>query len=270
MQGSEHVERQTRRTEYLTVAGVDLEASIYPGADPSLPTLILLHEGLGCVDMWRDFPDKLVARTGHRALVYSRQGYGRSDPCELPRPLDYMHDEAIDVLPTVVEAAGIGAHIIIGHSDGASIGLIYAGKVAGDELKALISIAPHVFCEDVTVQSIEEARLAYTDGDLRPRLAKYHVSDVDGAFLGWNGAWLDPAFRQWNIEDVLEGIEVPQLILQGQDDQYGTLDQIRAIEKQTSGPVTVRIIEDSGHSPCLDQEQESLDAIVGFLSSIAQ
>lgn len=253
--------------ESLRIGRVTLEVRTYGERNSDRPILILLHEGLGCVEMWRDFPGKLAARTGHPVFAYSRPGYGRSDACSLPRPLDYMQNEATNVLPAVVEAAGIGDHILVGHSDGASIALIYAGTDAGNNLKALVSMAPHVFPEALTIKSIEEARVAYTEGDLRSRLRKYHA-DVDGAFFGWNDAWLDPAFRQWNIEGVLEHIDVPQLILQGRDDPYGTLDQPRAIETQASGPVTVRILERCGHSPYRDQEQESLDAIAGFLNSI--
>ena len=191
------------------------------------PTLVLLHEGLGCVGLWGDFPDKLQKASGCGVFVYSRAGYGQSSPVRLPRPLTYMHDEARDVLSRLFDAIGFRRGVLIGHSDGASIAAIYAGTHQDHRVGALVLIAPHFFTEDPGIASIEEARQAYETGDLRKRLAGWHA-DVDNAFKGWNGAWLDPGFRQWDITEPLAYIRVPILIVQGEDDQYGTGKQIEA------------------------------------------
>jgi pimeloyl-ACP methyl ester carboxylesterase len=254
--------------EFLRVAGVNLEVRRYEGIAAGLPTLIFLHEGLGCVDMWRDFPGRLVQLTGCPAFVYSRRGYGRSDACSLPRDLRFMHDEALDVLPEVINAAGIESHILIGHSDGASIALISAGAAATCDLAGAVSMAPHVFCEELSVQSIRAARTAFQDGDLRSRLAKYHFENVDCAFWGWNDVWLNPEFIHWNIEEFLPGITVPQLILQGENDQYGTAAQVEAIKKQSGGGVTVHMLADCGHSPYREQANQSVEAISTFVNSL--
>ena len=176
------------------------------------PALVFLHEGLGSARHWRDFPRQLSEATGLGAFVYSRLGYGRSDPVQLPRPLSYMHDEA-KLLPQVLGAARIERAILVGHSDGASIAIIYAGSEPGPGLLALILEAPHVFTEEVGLRSIEKAREAFLTTDLRQKLAKYHGHNVDCAFWGWNRAWLDPGFRSWNLERYLPAIRTPTLIL---------------------------------------------------------
>lgn len=253
--------------EYLTVADVKLEVRRYQGTD-NAPTLIFLHEGLGCVDMWRDFPEKLSRLMGCPALVYSRQGYGRSDTCSLPRPLRYMHDEALEVLPQLLVAENIGDHILIGHSDGGSIALIHAGAKNRAGLLGLITMAPHVFCEDVSVRSIAQAKQTFLNGDLRPSLEKYHFDNTDCAFWGWNDIWLHPDFMQWNIEEYLPGITVPQLVLQGEDDQYGTVAQVHSITQQAGGTVMVQMLADCGHSPYKEQETLTLEAMKNFILSL--
>ncbi len=253
---------------YLNVSGVRLEVKKFHGVVHKAPTLIFLHEGLGCIDMWRDFPEKLVQLTGCPALVYSRRGYGRSQPCELPRPLNYMHIEAMDVLPQLLAAAAIEDYILVGHSDGGSISLIHAGSCVGDGLRGIVTMAPHVFCETLSVRSIAQARQAFLDNGLRERLAKYHGENTDGAFWGWNGAWLDPNFMHWNIEEFLADIKVPQLVLQGEDDQYGTPAQVQAIAKQAGAPVAVCMLADCGHSPYKEQESLSLKLIVDFVTPL--
>ncbi len=255
--------------EYLDLGDQRLEAVWHgPGPDDA-PTLVFLHEGLGCVGMWRDFPEKLAAVTGLGALVYSRRGYGRSDPCALPRPLDYMQRHASTTLPRVLEVAGIKRAILVGHSDGASIALVYAGAQAeGTRLAGLILEAPHVFCEELSVRSIAQAREAYETGDLRRRLARYHGDNVDCAFWGWNRAWLDPAFMNWNIEDYLPAIRTPALIIQGLDDQYGTKAQVDAIVHGSGGPVEVVMLDDCAHSPHREQEARTLDAMADFIGRI--
>ncbi len=209
--------------------------------------IVMLHEGLGSVSAWRDFPSLVSQATGLGVFVYSRLGYGRSDPVPLPRPLRYMHDEAA-MLPEIL--GDVRRPILLGHSDGASIAIIAAGS--GLDVRGLVLLAPHVFCEERSLDGIEKARDAYEHGDLRARLAKYHA-DVDGAFWGWNRAWLDPGFRAWNVEAYLPKITAPTLIVQGSADQYGTLAQVEAIERQLGGPHETCIVEGAGHSPFRDQ-----------------
>ncbi|NOZ41819.1 MAG: alpha/beta hydrolase [Alphaproteobacteria bacterium] len=254
-------------TLYLTVDGVKLEVRKYAGAD-NAPTLVFLHEGLGCVGMWRDFPAKLSRATGCPALVYSRQGYGRSRACPLPRPLNYMHDEAVVVLPRLLKAAGTNDHILIGHSDGGSIALIYAGERYRAGLRGVITMAPHIFCEQISVTAIRQARRDFLAGNLRSSLAKYHLHNVDCAFWGWNNVWLDPDFRQWNIEEFLPEISVPQLVLQGKEDPYGTKKQLAGIAEQSGGAVSVQLLENCGHAPYREQADQSLALMQEFLRTV--
>ena len=247
--------------------GKRLEAVAYGPPPGKAPTIVMLHEGLGCVALWRDFPARLAAGTGWGVLAYSRAGYGKSDPVDLPRPLDYMTREARLSLPAVLEATGFQRGILLGHSDGASIAAIYAGELFADRVDGLVLIAPHVFTEAPGLASIAEARVAYTAGALRARLAKHHAH-VDSAFCGWNGAWLDPGFKAWNIEDTVGRWRVPALLIQGADDQYGTLAQIRAIEARSPAPVTSLILGACRHSPQTEQPQATLDAIVRFCVEI--
>jgi pimeloyl-ACP methyl ester carboxylesterase len=247
--------------------GKRLEAVAYGPPPDQAPTIVMLHEGLGCVALWRDFPAKLAAATGHGVFAYSRVGYGGSERIDLPRPLDYMSREAHLSLPVVLDAIGIERGILLGHSDGASIAAIYAGDHSDERIKGLILMAPHVFTEEMGLTSIAEARGAYETGDLRAKLAKYHAH-VDSAFRGWNDAWLDPGFKAWNIEDAVGRWRVPALIIQGVDDQYGTLKQIHAIEVHSPAPVTSLILEACRHSPQIDQPQATLDAIARFCAEV--
>ena len=247
--------------------GKRLEAVAYGPPPDQAPTIVMLHEGLACVALWRDFPAKLAAATGHGVFAYSRVGYGGSERIDLPRPLDYMSREARFSLPAVLEAIGFERGILLGHSDGASIAAIYAGEHSDERMKGLVLMAPHVFTEEMGLASIAEARRAYQAGDLRAKLAKYHAH-VDSAFCGWNGAWLDPGFRAWNIEDAVGRWRFPALLIQGVDDQYGTMAQIRAIEARSPAPVTCLILEACRHSPQIDQPQTTLDAIAGFCAGV--
>ncbi len=248
----------------FVVAGKKIEAAWHGPAPDQAPTLVLLHEGLGCVAMWRDFPAKLAQRTGYGVLAYSRPGYGKSDPVPLPRPLSYMHDDAFDVLPAVLDQAKIEKAILVGHSDGASIATIYAGGRQDFRVRGLVLVAPHFFCEDISVASITDAKQAYENTDLRARLARYHGDIVDVAFWGWNQAWLDPDFRHWNISEYLPTIRVPILIIQGSDDQYGTAAQIEVARTETYCPVEVLYLDNCRHSPQIDQPDATLDAIAEF------
>lgn len=248
----------------LDADGVQLEY-VWSGPPPDRsPTLVFLHEGLGCAALWKDFPERVAEATGLGGMAYSRRGYGGSDPVEVPRPLSYMHEEGLEVLPAVLEAAGIRTAILVGHSDGASIALINAGGRRDPRVRGLVLMAPHVFNEDLSVRSIRAAKEAYENGPLREQLARWHGDNVDCAFWGWNRAWLDPGFLAWNIEEYLPAIEIPCLVIQGQDDQYGTIAQVEAIRQQVAGPAEVMMLPDCRHSVFRDQSAASLDAIVRF------
>ncbi len=243
--------------------GKRLEAAAYGPPPEQAPTLVLLHEGLGCVALWRDFPERLARATGFGVFVYSRAGYGHSDPIDLPRPLDYMTREARFSLPAVLGAIGFRTGVLVGHSDGASIAIIYAGDENDARVLGLVLMAPHVFAEQPGLASILEAKHAYDAGELRLRLAKYHAH-VDCAFRGWNDAWLRPNFAAWNIEAFVDLWSAPALLIQGADDQYGTLAQIRAIEQRSPAPVETLILDGCRHSPHLEQPQAVLEAAAKF------
>lgn len=255
----------------LTAANHRLEA-VWHGPPPEdAPTIVMLHEGLGCVAGWRDWPARLARETGLGVLVYSRWGYGGSDAVEPPRPLRYMHDEALGALPEVLAAAGVREAILLGHSDGASIALIYAGspiskRDGAPRIRGLALLAPHVFCEDISVEAIGRAREAYLHGDLRERLARFHGKNVDGAFWGWNRAWLDPGFRSWNLEEFLPGIEIPVLVVQSETDPYGTLAQVEAIERGVRGRFSRLILPECGHAPQKDRPEETTAAVVEMVA----
>jgi pimeloyl-ACP methyl ester carboxylesterase len=236
---------------------VKLETAEIPGAEPAL---VFLHEGLGSVALWRDFPRRLAAATGRRALVYSRAGHGFSDLPDEPRTPRFMHEEALDVLPGLLREHGIERPVLVGHSDGGSIALIHASR---HPVSALVLLAPHVFVEDVSVASIAEARETFETTDLKDRMGRYH-RDAERTFRLWNDIWLAPEFRDWNIEDVLGGVTVPTLLIQGEHDQYGTLAQIDAIEAGLRGEVT-RAVLDCAHAPHLEAPEETLQAAAAFL-----
>jgi pimeloyl-ACP methyl ester carboxylesterase len=227
------------------------------------PTLVFLHEGLGSASLWRDFPDRLAAETGLGALVYSRAGYGRSDPADLPRPARFMHDEAA-VLVEVLEGTGVREPVLVGHSDGASIAIIYAGSGAGPRPRALVLEAPHVFTEPHGLASIAAIGEQYRTTGLRERLARHHTH-VDVAFHGWNDVWLHPEFRAWNIEEYLPRITVPALVVQGEDDEYGTWAQVDAIRAGSGGPVEVLPVPACGHAPHREHPDVVLAAMARFV-----
>ncbi len=249
----------------LEVSGTRLEARFIDGP-AERPVLILLHEGLGSVSQWRDFPDLLAMASECAVLAYSRAGYGASSPVDLPRPLTYMHDEAGDVLPHIISQLQGRDHILIGHSDGASIAAIYAGGKPLAGLKGLVLMAPHVFVEDVSIEGIRTARDAWETTNLRDRLKRHHGDNVDVAFLGWNDSWLNPGFRSWDITGFLPLIMAPVLAIQGRDDDYGTLAQLDAIERSCGASVTKLILDDCGHAPQKDQTAAVLDAICSFVT----
>jgi pimeloyl-ACP methyl ester carboxylesterase len=250
----------------LTFRNRRLEHRWIPG-DALAPTLVLLHEGLGSVTLWRDFPDRLAAATGAPVLVYSRLGYGLSDPAPRPFDLDFMHREALDVLPALLDQLGVHEPILVGHSDGASIALIHAGK-AQRPVKALMLEAPHVFVENETLAGIRATAAVWATTDLKARLGRHH-QDPEHTFALWRDIWLDPRFPAWNIEDVLPGVTAPALLIQGDDDEYGTPAQIEAVAAQVSGPVEALMLPNCKHSPHRDQPDAVLDAMAGFVRRVA-
>jgi len=250
---------------HIEIDGNRLEINYHGPPPEEATTLVFLHEGLGCVAMWRDFPSRLAVATGCGALVYSRLGYGRSGACKLPRPLRFMHDEGLKVLPELLEKTGVKRCILVGHSDGGSIGIVYAGGTPARSLKGLVTLAAHVFCEDLSVRSIREARQKYLEADLRKRLEGYHGPNTDCAFRGWNDAWLDPDFKKWNIEEYLSGIRVPLLAIQGEKDPYGTPAQLEAIVGQTGGEAQSLMIPDCGHAPHIERPEATFKSIKRFI-----
>jgi pimeloyl-ACP methyl ester carboxylesterase len=247
----------------ITIGGRRLEAAVWDG-DPDQRSLVLLHEGLGSVGLWRDFPARLNEATGRRVVAFSRFGHGRSEPPPRPRTPAFFHEEALEVLPEVLAQLDAPEPILVGHSDGASIALIHAGH---HPVSGIALLAPHVFVEDVTVAEIRIARERYTEGDLRERMARHH-HDVDAAFHGWCDVWLDPAFRDWNLEADAERATCPVLLIQGVDDPYGTLEQLDRIQARVRGPVT-RIEVAGGHSPHLEAGDEVLAAISEFAAELS-
>lgn len=252
---------------FLSIGPHSLEYRMLGPRPDRAPTIVMLHEGLGCVGLWGDFPDKLQKATGAGVFVYSRAGYGQSSPVALPRPPTYMHDEARDVLPALLTAIGFQRGILLGHSDGASIAAIYAGTHQDHRLGGLVLIAPHFFTEDSGIASIVDAKKAYETTDLKQKLARWH-KNVDNAFYGWNGAWLDPDFRKWDITEQLAYIRVPVLIVQGEDDQYGTVKQIETAERECYCPVEVALLKGARHSPQRDAPEATLHAISDFVARV--
>ncbi|MBV7394034.1 alpha/beta fold hydrolase [Mameliella sediminis] len=252
---------------FLTAGGKSLEYACYGPSPEAAPTLVLLHEGLGCVALWRDFPKALAEATGFGVFAYSRAGYGQSDLAALPRPLDYMTREAVDVLPEVLDAIGFRRGVLVGHSDGATIAAIYAGGVSDMRVRGIVLMAPHFFTEDMGLAEIAKARDAYATTDLRQKMARYH-RDPDNTFRGWNDAWLDPGFKAWNVADVIDYLRIPTLAVQGREDQYGTLAQIEEVESRSYAPVDLLILDECRHSPHLDQPEQVVAGIAAFCATL--
>jgi pimeloyl-ACP methyl ester carboxylesterase len=228
------------------------------------PTIVLLHEGLGCVELWREFPDQLAEETSCRVLTTSRYGYGRSAPCALPRPTRYMHDEAISVLPELLQALEVRRHILVGHSDGGSIALINAAAAPQPGLIGMVTMAAHIFNEPINAMAINRACEAFEAGRLREALSKYHGDNTDCAFLGWSGAWLSDDFRDWDLREYLPRIAVPSLIMQGENDEYGTAEQVDGIMAGLVCTKEQLFLPSCGHSPHRDQTEMTLTAIRRF------
>jgi pimeloyl-ACP methyl ester carboxylesterase len=260
------------RTGTIQVDGGTLETAWWGPAPTEAPTLVLLHEGLGSVALWRDVPARLAAATGWGVFAYSRFGYGNSDTATLPRPLTYMQHEAQTVLPQVLRSAGITRAVLIGHSDGGSIAAIYAGSAmpsspADPALLGLVTLSAHFVVEDVNIDSIRAIRSEYETGTLRRRLARYH-REVDTAFRGWNEAWLDPRFRDFDVTGFLPAIRVPILALQGELDPYGTDMQLRIFEANVRAPIATRLVPGAKHSPHLEAADDTIAAITDFVTHL--
>ncbi len=250
--------------QFVTIKGSRLQYQWHGPRASDAPTIVFLHEGLGSIAQWRDFPAALCARTGYGGLVYNRQGHGGSEASRARPSLRYMHDEALEILPRLLDVFEIHAPVLLGHSDGASIALIYAGAQLGSPT-ALVLEAPHVFVEDITVRRIAEVSDAYRSTSLRERLARYHGGNVDSLFDRWSGTWLSAEFRGWNIEEYVSDIQCPMLVIQGTDDEYATLRQVHTIAACVAGRVDTLILEDCGHSPHVDQRSVVETTVAAFL-----
>lgn len=249
---------------FIELGGVTLEYDRI-GGDAGRPAVVMLHEGLGSLAMWRDFPQRVAAATGAEVVAYSRRGYGQSDKLPGPRDVDYMHGEATDVLPKLLDALGIAKPLLLGHSDGASIAIIHAGS--GFPVAGLALMAPHVFVEDLTVDSIAAIREVWKTSDLKARLGRYH-RDPDHTFWAWNDIWLLPAFKRWNIEAFVPRIAAPMTVIQGLDDEYGTPAQCETIKALANARCELVMLEDCRHSPHRDQPERTLAAVTRLLESV--
>jgi pimeloyl-ACP methyl ester carboxylesterase len=252
---------------FLTIGASDLEYRMIGPSPDVAPTIVMVHEGLGSAGLWGDFPDRLQAATGAGVFLYSRAGYGASTPVKLPRPVDYMHVEALDVLPKLLDQIGFRRGLLLGHSDGASIATIYAGSHQDHRVEGVAMIAPHFIVEDVSVASIAAIKTAYETTGLKAKLQRWH-RNVDNAFYGWNGAWLNPAFRNWDISEYLACVRVPVAILQGADDEYGTMRQVEIAQEECYCPVDVTVIPGAGHQPHREAPEATLDAIQEFANAV--
>ena len=252
------------------VLGQRLDGRLIGPGPGDAPTIVFLHQGLGCEGMWRDFPDHMASATGCGALVYSRIGHGASEALRGPRSIRYMHDEGLKVLPAVLAHFGIGEVILFGHSDGASIAILYAGS--GEErpggqcvVRALVLEAPHVFVEAEALEGIRRISREYETTSLKERLARHHGNNTDSMFRAWADVWLRPEFREWNIEGSLPSIESPVLVIQGEDDEYGTARQVESVVKGVRGPARFLLLAHCGHSPHSERPEEVLDAASRFV-----
>jgi pimeloyl-ACP methyl ester carboxylesterase len=249
----------------ITVAGKQLEAVHISGISRDAATILFLHEGLGSVSLWRDFPRRVVAATGCAAFVYSRYGYGQSEALAEARAPDYMHREAQYVLPALLEKINITNPILFGHSDGASIALIHAGS--GHSVAGLILEAPHVFVETISLQGVATAAQTYRSTDLATKLGRHH-RNADKTFWGWHDIWANDKFRDWNIESFLPSIECPTLLIQGAQDDYGSAAQVDAIANRITGSVSKHLLENCGHSPHRDQCETVLELVRLFVRTV--
>jgi pimeloyl-ACP methyl ester carboxylesterase len=250
---------------YADVRGARIECGWIRPVAPRGPTIVFLHEGLGSIAMWKDFPSRVADATSCNAFLYSRRGHGHSEPLAAPHRLDFMHDEALAVLPELLDRMDIESPVLFGHSTGASIALIHAGD-SGRSVAGVIAMAPHVIVEDLTLRSIAAGREAYLTNDLPEKLGRHH-RDADAVFTSWTEIWLDPEFRAWNIEACVSRIQCPILAIQGEDDEYGTMDQVERIAR-LARDVELLKLSDCRHAPHRDQPETVVDAVVRFVDRI--
>ena len=249
--------------DFLDIDSQRLEYRMIGPRPGAAPTLVMLHDGLGCAGMWGDFPEKLQAATGAGVFLYSRAGYGQSSPVALPRPVSFMHDEARQTLPPLLDAIGFQRGLLVGHSDGASIAAIYAGSFQDHRVGGLALMAPHFIVEDICVSSIADMHKSYETTDMRAKLARWHAHP-DVAFRGWSETWLDPRFRAWDLSEELSFIRVPVLIVQGEDDQYGTVRQIEIAREECYCPVEVALLPKVRHVPYREAPEHTLGIVADF------
>ncbi len=252
---------------FIDIAGQTLEYRMIGPRPDEAATLVLLHEGLGCVAMWGDFPDRLAKETGAGVFVYSRAGCGRSSPAARPHGASHLHSQALSVLPTLLEAIGFRRGLLVGHSDGASIATLYCGNVEDHRVRGLVLIAPHFFSEDSGVAAAATVGEAYRTSDLREQLARFHA-DADSAFRGWSDAWLDPTVQTWDITEELGYIRVPILIVQGEADPFATARQIAVAQDECYCPVEVALLPGVQHAPHREASEATLAAVAGFANRL--
>lgn len=256
-----------REDGVLNIDGLFIEYRKFSGTKAG-PMIVLLHEGLGSVSAWKDFPEHLCKVTGLSVFLYSRAGYGNSSPIELPRSVDFHSDEAVRVLPKILDAAEIERCILLGHSDGASIATIYASaKSLDNQAERLILLAPHIFAEEKCVTAVEQAIKAYEKGNLRKALRKFHGKNTECAFRGWSGVWTDLEFSCWSIEEHLPLIKIPVLAIRGEDDPYNTVSHLDGITEKVSGEVECFNLSNCAHAPHKEQEEQVLMLIEKFLQA---
>jgi pimeloyl-ACP methyl ester carboxylesterase len=252
---------------FIEIGGSRLEYRMIGPPPDAAPTIVFLHEGLGSVGLWGDFPDRVAEATGLGLFVYSRAGYGQSSASAMPRRVTFMHEEAREVLPRVLDAIGFRRGVLLGHSDGASIAAIYAGSFLDPRLRGIVLLAPHFFAEPFGIEEIARAKERYEEGDFRAKLARWH-RDPDNAFYSWSGPWLDPQFLNWDIRPELAAIGVPVLIVQGDEDQYGTLEQVKTAKRLCASPVEAVILPGIRHIPHRDAPAETLAAVADFIGRL--
>ena len=258
--------RETCETITTTIGGGVLEVARHRVADPDAPTIVFLHEGLGSLSLWRDFPTRLADLTGCGTVVYSRHGYGRSERLQETFGPDYLHREALTVLPQLLDRFAITRPFLYGHSDGASIALIHAG-MSGRPLRGLVIEAPHVFVEPQSIAGVRAAQAAFDSGRLAPGLQRHH-RDAAATFHAWSGIWQSRDFRDWNIEPCLPAILAPVLMIQGRDDAYGTLAQLDRITAGLAGPHRRLVLQDCGHGPHREMTGRVLDCASSFIRNL--
>jgi pimeloyl-ACP methyl ester carboxylesterase len=253
--------------ECIKIAGARLEYQLLQPEGSTGPTLVLLHEGLGSLELWKDFPTQLAEYCGSPVLIYSRQGYGRSSPARLPRALDYLSVAGPDELGRVLDSLVLDQVVLLGHSDGASIALAYAAR-RDPRVSGVVVLAPHVDVEQASVEGVRRTVDAYARGDLRERLRAYHGENLDSAFRGWSETWLNPAFAKWNLHQALPRIQVPLLAIQGRDDEFATPAQLQTIACEIGGDCQTVLLDDCRHFPQNQARDRVLTLVAGFMAKL--